>query len=101
MLFRRGIGGSDPADGEPVTGPADLHEHRHARAASYLASATLACPRCDAPVALGARGLTPAHHVACPYCDHGGPLRDFLTLGEPTRPMRVELHVVRTRRVTR
>jgi len=101
MIFQRGIGGSDPADGDPVTGPADLHEHRQARAASFLASATLACPACDAPVALAAPGLTPADRVACPFCDHAGALRDFLALGEPTRPTRVELHVVRTRRVTR
>ena len=57
-----------------------------------LASGTLACPRCDAPVALsGVRG--PAHPLACPFCDHAAPLRDFLSLGEPTRPARVTVRI--------
>ena len=36
----------------------------------------------------------PATPLRCPYCLHAAPLRDFLTLGEPTRPARVEVRVV-------
>ena len=43
-----------------------------------LASGTLACPRCDAPVALGEGAHSPAAPLACPFCDHAAPLRDFL-----------------------
>jgi hypothetical protein len=27
--------------------------------------------------------------LECPLCSHGAPVRDFLSLGEPTRPARV------------
>jgi hypothetical protein len=101
MSFSRQFDGSGPVDDEPVTGQAELREHEHARASTYLASATLACPSCDAPVALTSGALTPGHPFACPYCEHAAPVRDFLSLGQPTRPTRVELHVVPTRRVTR
>ncbi len=70
----------------------DRHEERRSRA-SHLAVGTLACPACDAPVVPGGP-LGPADPVACPYCDHEARVRDFLTLGEPTRPTRV---VVRLR----
>ncbi len=36
----------------------------------------------------------PATPLRCPFCLHGAPLRDFLTLGEPTRPARVEVRLV-------
>jgi hypothetical protein len=94
-MFRRHIDGSDPLRAQPVTGPTDIREDRHAAGSSHLATGTLACPRCDAPVALTERRITPAHDVACPFCDHAGAVRDFLSLGIPTRPTRVELHVVR------
>jgi hypothetical protein len=68
------------------------HEIRPART-TVLATGTLACPRCDAPVAPGARPLRPAEALACPYCDHGGPVRDFLSLGAPSRPARVVVRV--------
>ena len=30
----------------------------------------------------------------CPVCSHAAPTRDFLTLGEPTRPARVDVRIV-------
>jgi len=58
----------------------------------HIATGSLACPRCDAPVHLG--GPTrPAAQLGCPFCDHSAPLRDFLSLGEPTRPARVRVRI--------
>jgi hypothetical protein len=59
---------------------------------SQLATGTLACPECDAPVLL-AGVTTPAELLACGYCGHGAPARDFLSLAQPTRPARVAVHV--------
>ena len=61
---------------------------------SLLATGTLACPSCDAPVSPGETPLRPADPLACPYCLHAGAVRDFLSLGEPTRPARVSVRVV-------
>lgn len=70
-------------------------EQRPAVRSSRLATGTLACARCDAPVALGAPVRSPAEPMACPFCGHSGALRDFLSLAQPARPARV---VVRVRR---
>jgi len=93
VAFQRGIAGADPVRREPVSRLGELHEDRLATR-THLASGTLACPRCDAPVH-AAGPLTPAAPLACPFCGHGAAVRDFLSLGEPTRPARVEVRVVR------
>ena len=69
----------------------DRHEERRARA-SHLAVGTLACPSCDAPVVPDGP-LAPSAPLSCPYCTHAGAVRDFLVLGEPTRPTRVVVRV--------
>lgn len=68
-------------------------EHRLARS-SRLGAGTLACPRCDVPVALAAGPVSPAAPLGCPYCGHAGAVRDFLSLSTPSRPARVEVRVV-------
>jgi DNA-directed RNA polymerase subunit RPC12/RpoP len=68
-------------------------EERRVVRTTRMASGTLACPRCDAPVAL-AGPAHPADGLRCPYCRHAGPLRDFLSLEAPTRPARVAVRVV-------
>jgi hypothetical protein len=70
-----------------------VHEELRPARGNRLGSGSLACPRCDAPVAL-AGPTGPAERLRCPYCVHAAPLRDFLTLGEPTRPARVEVRIV-------
>ena len=67
----------------------DTAEIRYERRRSGVVSAgTLACPRCDAPVApTGRMGL--AAPIACPFCAHAGPVRDFLSLSTPTRAAHV------------
>ncbi len=53
-----------------------------------VATGTLACPQCDAPVVLS-RPVEPADWIGCPFCLHTGPTRDFLSLTPPSRPARV------------
>ena len=64
-----------------------------------LASGTLACPGCDAPVA-PAGTMAPADAISCPVCDRSGAVRDFLSLAAPTRPARVEVRLVPPARLT-
>jgi hypothetical protein len=58
-----------------------------------LCSGTLACRRCDAPIAAGADRLALTDELSCPFCHHRGPVRDFLSLALPTRPARVVVRV--------
>jgi hypothetical protein len=98
VSLQRGIDGSDPVDPEGVGGRLQIHDERRTQS-SRLADGTLACPHCDAPVAID-RPLSPAAALACPYCGHAAPLRDFLSLAAPSRPARVVVRVV-TRRPRR
>jgi hypothetical protein len=69
-----------------------VHKERRLGDATRIAGGTLACPRCDAPVAL-AGPVAPADALTCPYCARTGPVRDFLSLAAPSRPARVEVRV--------
>jgi hypothetical protein len=62
-----------------------------------VASGTLACPLCDAPVAV-AGGVAPASRLGCPFCGHAAAARDFLSLAPPVRPARVVVRAVLTQR---
>jgi hypothetical protein len=73
-----------------------VRKERRTADATRLAGGTLACPRCDAPVALSGP-VAPADALACPYCACTGAVRDFLSLEVPSRPARVEVRVVRRR----
>jgi hypothetical protein len=77
--------------------PEHLLEERRIRS-GHLATGTLACPLCDAPVALATRFARPADPLGCPYCDHAGAVRDFLSLADPSRPARVAVRVIARRR---
>lgn len=100
MSLHRGIDGSDPARPDPLGRLSGTQEERRVVRSTHLATGTLACPACDAPVAPD-RPLTPADRLVCPYCAHRGPVRDFLSLAAPSRPARVELHVVQRLRLAR
>ena len=67
-------------------------EERRPSELRHIAVGSLACPRCDAPVA-PARPLRPAEWIACPFCGHADPVREFLSLAPPTRPARVVVRV--------
>jgi hypothetical protein len=94
-MFWRGMDGSEARGSEPVGRRGGVEEERRATRSSRLAVGTLACPACDAPVALAGRRLAPSAGLECPYCGHAGVLRDFLSLAVPARPARVEVRVVR------
>ena len=68
-------------------------EQRPGRA-MHVATGSLACPGCDLPVAPAPGPSALTDPLACGFCGHGGALRDFLSLAQPTRPARV---VVRAR----
>jgi hypothetical protein len=88
VAFHRRIDEPEPANRLP-----GAYELRRARS-SRVASGTLACPLCDAPVAVPGASLSPAEQLACPYCRHSGATREFLSLGDPTRPARVAVRVI-------
>ena len=75
-------------------GPVPSHEDRRFTPSTRLGTGTLACPRCDLPVALAARRASPAEPLGCPFCGHAGAVRDFLSLADPSRPARVDVRVV-------
>jgi uncharacterized paraquat-inducible protein A len=94
VSFQRGIDGNgDPQRPQPVAGE---HELRIARS-RQLGVGTMACPECDAPVALPGP-VAPSDRLACPYCWHTARARHFLSLEAPSRPARVVVTVTeRTR----
>jgi len=68
--------------------------HEHRRESSWqLATGTLACPGCDAPVLPSAGGMSPADPISCGFCGEAGVVNQFLSLAEPTRPARVVVRV--------
>jgi hypothetical protein len=73
--------------------PEQLIEERRDRS-GHLATGTLACPLCDAPVALARAYAGPSDPLGCPYCAHTGVVRDFLSLEPPSRPARVAVRVI-------
>jgi hypothetical protein len=77
-------------DRERVAGQ---HELRRSVTGRRMATGTLACPSCDAPV-LPSGVMSPADPMSCGFCGHAGAVRDFLSLSEPTRPTRVVVSVV-------
>lgn len=70
-----------------------IHEHKRTVRGTRLAAATLACDRCDAPIAIGPEPLSVVDKLVCPYCEHRGTARDFLSLEVPTRPAHVVVRV--------
>lgn len=102
MTFQRGIDGSEPVRARPIAARPGAYEDRAAGRPFDVAAGTLACPRCDAPVALGRRAASFAEELDCPFCRYAAPLRDFLSLAAPTRPARVVVRAVaRSRHVGR
>ena len=77
---------------ESIERVAGRHEHR--RESSWqLATGTLACPSCDAPVLPSAGGISPADPISRGFCRETGVVSDFLSLAKPTRPARVVVRV--------
>ena len=95
MALQRGTDGSDPVRPDPIGRLDGTYEQRRDARFSRIALGTLACPGCDAPVALVDGPASPADRIACPFCDLAGHVRDFLSLGAPARPARVEVRIRR------
>jgi hypothetical protein len=72
---------------------AGYEQERRPTRSGRLGTGTLACARCDAPIAIGADPLSITDELTCPFCNHRAPVRDFLSLASPTRPSRVEVRV--------
>jgi hypothetical protein len=98
VTLQRGSDGQDPAGAEPAARLAEIRYHRRVADSSLLAAGTLACPLCDAPVAVPAEPLSVTEPLACPYCGHADRVRDFLSLAAPSRPTHVEVRVGARRR---
>jgi hypothetical protein len=82
---------------DPLPIDSGPREYRYRARSTQLAAGTLACPRCDAPVA-PARPLSLAEWIACPFCTHADAVREFLSLEPPTRPARVVVRVYAAQR---
>jgi hypothetical protein len=91
VSFSRRIDGPDAVSS--ITGGLRIEEERRSQRSSRVATGSLACPSCDAPVALTGGPVALTDQLACPFCGHAGPTRAFLSLAVPTRPARVEVHV--------
>src|SRR3954447_25077348 len=79
--------------GEPVGRLGGTEEVRVAARSTIMATGTLACPSCDAPVAPPGP-LSPADPIGCGFCGHAGVVREFLSLASPSRPAHVVVRVV-------
>jgi hypothetical protein len=91
VALHRGIDGSQPV--RPDSEGRIVHEERRVVQTGIVAYGTLACPSCDAPVALCGTRMAPPDPLQCPFCAHHGSARDFLSLEPPTRPTRVAVRV--------
>jgi hypothetical protein len=95
MSFLGGAGRASDGDldvnRQPVTA---YYEERRATRSDRLCAGTLACDRCDAPIALG-EPTSLGETLTCPFCHRRAPARDFLSLAAPTRPARVAVRVRR------
>ena len=91
MSLHRSIDGSQPL--RPDAEGRVVHEEKRFARTGIVAVGTLACPECDAPVALGEERVTPSDRLNCPFCAHHGAARDFLSLATPTRPARVAVRI--------
>jgi len=94
VSFVRATDGSWRVRLDPVTRTAAAHEEeRRSTPSERLGTGTLACDRCAAPIAIGARPLLPTDALTCPYCNRRAAARDFLSMAAPARPARVEVRV--------
>ena len=93
MPFQREIEGDGPVRPQPIERSDGRVERFRTERSSHVASGTLACPACDAPTLPDPGGMSPSSSISCGFCRHSGAVRDFLSLGQPTRPARVVVRV--------
>lgn len=83
---------------DPDSPVGEVEELRRIKRTGVLSYGTLACPECDAPVAI-AGAVSPRDPLGCPYCLHAGAVRDFLSLAPPVRPTRVVVRITAPRAI--
>jgi hypothetical protein len=93
VTVHREIEGAHPVRPQPVERLAGRHERSQAVSWLHVATGTLACPACDAPLLPSPRGMSPRDLISCGFCQHVGAVGDSLSLAEPTRPTRVAVRV--------
>src|SRR6059058_5253500 len=93
MALHRDIDGSEPLRPEPTERLTGRHELRREARSSHLGTGTFACPGCDAPVLPATTAISVLEPFSCGFCGHAAPVREFLSLAEPTRPTRVAVRV--------
>lgn len=93
VALHRDIEGGQPLRPQPAERLAGRPERHRTEASWHMASGTLACPACDAPVLPSLPAMAPRDPLSCGFCRHAGAVRDFLSLAEPTRPARVAVRV--------
>jgi hypothetical protein len=93
VALQRDSEGGDPLRPEPVERLSEHHELRRSHDARRVATGTLACPSCDAPAAIGPGPMALADDLVCGFCSHQGTVRDYGSLGRPTRPTRVVVRI--------
>jgi hypothetical protein len=89
----RGLGQSPDDPALTRRASAAQEEKRQSIRSTVLGVGTLACDRCDAPIAVGDRPLLLSDQLTCPFCRRQAAARDFLSLRRPTRPARVFVRV--------
>ena len=92
MALHRDTEGAEPLRPEPVERLTERHELRRAPA-RQVATGTLACPSCDAPAVIGSGPMALADDLVCGFCSHHATVRDYVSLGRPTRPTRVVVRI--------
>ena len=93
VALHREIEGAQPVRPQAAEGLPGRNERHLAESSWHVATGTLACPACDAPVLPGPGAMAPTDPISCGFCRHLGAVRDFLSLAEPTRPTRVTVRV--------
>jgi hypothetical protein len=93
MGLEREIEGAQSAGAQPVERVVGRHEWRRTGTSWEMATGTLACPACDAPVMPSVEPMSMPDPMSCGFCGHSGAVRDFLSLARPTRPTRVVVRV--------
>jgi hypothetical protein len=93
VALQRDPEGSDPLRPEPIERLTEHRELRRSQDARQVATGTLACPACDAPAAIGPGPMALADDLVCGFCSHHGTVRDYVSLGRPTRPTRVVVRI--------
>src|SRR3954467_7764965 len=92
MALPREIDGGAPLRPQPIPRLSGRQERRQADSV-HMATGTLACPGCDAPVLPGPGRTLVGDPFSCAFCGQAAAVGGFLSLAGPRRPTRVSVRV--------